>query len=81
MILDLLSLLKIGPHSAGLLFQIARKAKESNQNPELHAVEVEVDAYEDNDIICVDLDVDGKPPKIELDSVWAVSIFSFDLYR
>ena len=36
---------------------------------------------EDNDIICVDLNVDGKPPKIELDSGWAVSIFSFDLYR
>ena len=27
------------------------------------------------------MDVDGKPPKIELDSGWAVSIFSFDLYQ
>ena len=58
-------------------------------------VEVEVDAYEDilgtlevgnvrkqsNDIIWVDLDVDGKPLKMELDTCMAVSIISFDLYQ
>ena len=34
-----------------------------------------------NDIIWVDLDVDGKPLKMELDTGSAVSIISFDLYQ
>ena len=63
----------------------------------MHAVEVDVnfDTYEDilatfevhnvrkqsNDIIWVDLDVDGKPLTMELDTGSAVSIISFDLYQ
>ena len=61
----------------------------------VHAVEVDVDAYEDilaafavhsvrkqsNDIIWVDLDVDGKPLKMELDTGSTVLIISFDLYQ
>ena len=73
------------------------KPKQAPKNPEVHAVEVDVDvdAYEDilatfevhnvrkqsNDIIWVDLDVDGKPSKMELDTGSAVSIISFDLYQ
>ena len=34
-----------------------------------------------NDIIWVDLDVDGKLLKVELDAGLAVSIISFDLYQ
>ena len=34
-----------------------------------------------NDINWVDLDVDGKPLKMELDTGSAVSIISFDLYQ
>ena len=34
-----------------------------------------------NEIIWVDLDVDGKPLKMELDTGSAVSIISFDLYQ
>ena len=63
--------------------------------PKAHAVEVDVDAYEDNsatfevhnvrkqsnDITWVDLDVDGKPLKMELDTGSAVSIILFDLYQ
>ena len=70
------------------------KPKLATKTPEVHAVEVDVDAYEDilatfevhnvrkqsNDIIWVDLDVDGKPLKMELDTGSAVSIISFDLY-
>ena len=55
---------------------------QTTKTPEVHAVEVDVDAYEDilatfevhnvrkqsNDILWVDLDVDGKPPKMELDT-------------
>ena len=62
--------------------------------PKVHAVEVDVDTYEDNsatfevhnvrkqsnDITWVDLDIDGKPLKMELDTGSAVSIISFDLY-
>ena len=60
------------------------KPKQATKTPEVHAVEVDVDvdAYEDilatfevhnvrkqsNDIIWVDLDVDGKPLKMELDT-------------
>ena len=58
-------------------------------------VDVNVDAYDDvlatlevhnvskqnNDIIWVDLNVDGKPLKMELDTGSAVSIISFDLYQ
>ena len=50
---------------------------QTTKTPEVHAVEVDVDAYEDilatfevhnvrkqsNDILWVDLDVDGKPPR------------------
>ena len=71
------------------------KPKQATKNPEVHAVEVDVDAYEDilatfkvlnakkqsNDIIWVDWDVDGKSLKMELDTVSAVSIISFDLYQ
>ena len=73
------------------------KPKQTTKTPEVHAVEVDVDvdAYEDilatfevhnvrkqsNDIIWVDLDVDGKPLKMELDTGSAVSIISFDLYQ
>ena len=72
------------------------KPKQATKTPEVHAVEVDVDvdAYENilatfevhnvrkqsNDIIWVDLDVDGKPLKMELDTGSAVSIISFDLY-
>ena len=69
------------------------KPKQATKTSEVHAVEV--DAYEDilptfevhnvrkqgNDIIWVELDVDGKPLKMELDSGSAVSIISFDPYR
>ena len=58
-------------------------------------VDVNVDAYDDvsatlkvhnvskqnNDIIWVDLNVDGKPLKMELDTGSAVSIILFDLYQ
>ena len=68
---------------------------QTTKTPEVHAVEVDVDAYEDilatfevhnvrkqsNEIIWVDLDVDGKPLKMELDTGSAVSIISFDLYQ
>ena len=70
-----------------------RKPKQATKTPEVHAVEVDVDvdAYEDilatfevhnvrkqsNDIIWVDLDVDGKPLKMELDTGSAVSINDF----
>ena len=73
------------------------KPKQATKTPEVDAVEVDVDvdAYEDilatfevhnvrkqgNDIIWVDLDVDGKPLKMELDTGSAVSIISFDLYQ
>ena len=71
------------------------RPKEATKNPDVHAVEVDVDAYEDilatfevhnvrkqsNDIIWVDLDVDGKPLKMELDTGSVVSIISFDLYQ
>ena len=69
------------------------KPKQATKTPEVHAVEVDVDvdAYEDilatfevhnvrkqsNDIIWVDLDVDGKPLKMELDTGSAVSINDF----
>ena len=69
------------------------KPKQATRTPEVHAVEVDVDvdAYEDilatfevhnvrkqsNDIIWVDLDVDGKPLKMELDTGSAVSINDF----
>ena len=69
------------------------KPKQATKTPEVHAVEVDVDvdAYEDilatfevhnvrkqsNDIIWVDLDVDGKPLKVELDTGSAVSINDF----
>ena len=69
--------------------------KKATKTPEVHAVEVDVDAYEDilaafavhrvrkqsNDIIWVDLDVDGKPLKMELDTGSAVLIIAFDLYQ
>ena len=69
------------------------KPKQATKTPEVHAVKV--DAYEDvlasfevhnvrsqsNNIIWVDLDVDGKPLKMELDTGWAVSIILFDLYQ
>ena len=69
--------------------------KKATKTPEVHAVEVDVDAYEDilaaftvhsvrkqsNDIIWVDLDVDGKPLKMELDTGSAALIISFDLYQ
>ena len=69
------------------------KPKQATKTPEVHAVEVDVDAYEDvlatlevhnvrkqsNDIIWVDLDVDGKPLKMELDTGSAVSINDFPL--
>ena len=71
------------------------KPKQATKTPKVHAVDVDVDAYEDilatfevhnvrkqsNDIIWVDLDVDGKPLKMELDTGSAVSIISFDLYQ
>ena len=71
------------------------KPYQATNTPEIHAVEVDVDAYEDilatfevhnvrkqrNDIIWVDLDVDGKPLKMELDTGSAVSIISCDLYQ
>ena len=71
------------------------KPKQATKTPEVHAVDVDVDAYEDilatfevnnvrkqgNDIIWVDLDVDGKPLTMELDTGSAVSIISFDLYQ
>ena len=67
----------------------------ATKTTDVRPVEVEVDAYEDilgtlevgnirkpsNDIIWVDLDVDGKPLKMELDTCMAVSIISFDLYQ
>ena len=69
------------------------KPKQATKTPEVDAVEVDVDvdAYEDilatfevhnvrkqsNDIIWVDLDVDGKPLKMELDTGSAVSINDF----
>ena len=69
------------------------KPKQATKTPEVHAVEVDVDvdACEDmlatfevhnvrkqsNDIIWVDLDVDGKPLKMELDTGSAVSINDF----
>ena len=69
------------------------KPKQATKTSEVHAVEVDVDvdAYEDilatfevhnvrkqsNDIIWVDLDVDGKPLKMELDTGSAVSINDF----
>ena len=73
------------------------KPKQATKNPEVPAVEVDVDvdAYEDilttfkvhnvrkqsNDIIWVALDVDANPLKMELDTGSAVSIISFDLYQ
>ena len=71
------------------------KLQQATKTPDLRPVEVEVDAYEDilgtlevrnlrkqsNDIVWVDLDVDGKPLKMELDTCMAVSIISFDLYQ
>ena len=71
------------------------KPKQATKTPEVHAVDVDVDSYEDilatfevnnvrkqgNDIIWVDLDVDGKPLTMELDTGSAVSIISFDLYQ
>ena len=71
------------------------KLQQATKTPDVRPVEVEVDAYEDilgtlevrnvrkqsNDIVWVDLDVDGKPLKMELDTCMAVSIISFDLYQ
>ena len=72
------------------------KPEQVPQNPEVHAVkdDVDVDAYGDvlatgvhnvrkhrYDIIWVDLDVDGKPLKMELDTGSAASIISFVFYQ
>ncbi|CAH3156148.1 unnamed protein product, partial [Pocillopora meandrina] len=71
------------------------KLQRGTKTPDVRPVEVEVDAHEDilatlevrnvrkqsNDIIWVDLDVDGKPLKMELDTCMAVSIILFDLYQ
>ena len=71
------------------------KLQRATKTPDVRPVEVEVDVYEDilgtlevrnvrkqsNDIVWVDLDVDGKPLKMELDTCMAVSIISFDLYQ
>ena len=73
------------------------KPKQATKTPEVHTVEVDVDVdvYENilatfevhnvrkqsNEIIWVDLDVDDKPLKVELDTGSAVSIISFDLYQ
>jgi len=71
------------------------KPKQATKNSWVHAVDVDADPYEDilatfkvhnvrkqsNDIIWVDLDVDGKALKMELDTGSAVSIISFDLYQ
>ena len=71
------------------------KPKQATKTPVEVDVDVDVDAYEDilatfevhnmrkqsNDIIWVDLDVDGKPLKMGLDTGSAVSIISFDLYQ
>ena len=76
-----------------VFFKQQAKPKQATKTPEVHAVKV--DAYEDvlatfevhnvrsqsNNIIWVDLDVDGKPLKMELDTGWAVSIIFFDLYQ
>ena len=70
------------------------KLQRATKTPDVRPVEVEVDSYEDilgtlevrnvrkqsNDIVWVDLDIDGKPLKMELDTCTAVSIISFDLY-
>ena len=63
------------------------KPKQATKTPEVHAVEVDVDVdatfevhnvrKQSNDIIWVDLDVDGKPLKMELDTGSAVSINDF----
>ena len=69
--------------------------KQTAKTPEVHAVEVDIDAYDDvlatlevhdvskqnNDIIWVDLNVYGKPLKMELDTGSAVTVVSFDLYQ